>query len=1139
MIRPGINDKAPPARALLTSIVAFVVSAAMAFGAAPALAAPSVALSMYSPTVSGEIGTATGGVSVTASLQRGADTVATSAPGLTDAAGAWTAVLPAHAPARPGDIVQVEYAGSGAPANDARYELAPDGLQSAAVAADGTSIAVTCDTCQGSTVAVHIDYASVPDQDLVATQTGSTFDIALAPAVGVSDVVTFTGTFSVDDLSGNPTSLTLKSTAPLPGEFVPASCAGDLAVDTATCFGVPDGEYDLTRVRSGSPDASQTATAATGQLIATLGDLQAGDAIELRAHGETAVVTTAHLTTLRADVVQSKGLPPFGADFALSGGSCDPGGWITDPSNFLGADIVCPAGGVVAPAPSFAVGLLLIALDDFSPGATTVTPDSFAGTSPLEGENVYGTSVLAYADVGRPSSVVALAYGPRGGAQQPAAGDPSGPAGASLSGLAVGTRYDARWVATDAGGDTTTFDSHFNVQAGSSTGPPGPPGPVGPGGPAGSGGPAGPGGPPGPPGQGTPGVPGGPGATGPGGPVGAPGPAGATGPPGPAGIGVRGVTVTCKLVKRRGKITGTKCKAKVVLATGGRAAIALRLNRGRTLYASGTAVARSKRADLALNLRRPLRSGTYDMTLVVTRGGRARTAIGTVRVAGRAGAAAPRWRPAGSVRRSARAGAGGGAGAGARAPAPAAAAGSKAAGGSNVAVGSNAAAGSNAAGSTRAQDRRAAVAAGSDVAIKVAGDGRASRSGLRVPAGPAPGTPAADGGAGRGGKAAPSTSPTHVAPPANGLKRPRAAALATTLTFSEFGIGTSITRQYADLGVVFSGGTFITSDGANPTSPVLSGSPRFFGPVTANFVVPKTSFPSTVKFFSVDVGYVDDPGSVALVVYGLAGEVLGVATADFEGINRFTVTGNDIAGFRVESLGDDAGFAIDNLIFVPGGFRFRGSIPVPADPAGVQATGNPALARACASIPGQLLRLEALAYAGASLDLMILSAAPHGVQLLNHFLDGSGSAVTYPDDDSFFSVSGEVRRSSVFKARDDKVQVDAARQARARDNDFTVKPPALATVDFPASGDPDLWWTFRGTQGIDVEGIGRVEKGRLKGEVTYTIRDSYGFGVNDKFFGVGIRMHYLQTVCGAPDYPGGARWFPSAVEVKVKFDQPE
>jgi len=62
--------------------------------------------------------------------------------------------------------------------------------------------------------------------------------------------------------------------------------------------------------------------------------------------------------------------------------------------------------------------------------------------------------------------------------------------------------------------------------------------------------------------------------------------------------------------------------------------------------------------------------------------------------------------------------------------------------------------------------------------------------------------------------------------------------------------------------------------------------------------------------------------------------------------------------------------------------------------------------------------------------------------------------------------------------------------------------------------------------------------GRYMGTLTYVIRDSYGFPVDDTLGGFGPPMRYLQTVCGAPRHAGGAHWFPDSVTVTVPFDQP-
>lgn len=92
----------------------------------------------------------------------------------------------------------------------------------------------------------------------------------------------------------------------------------------------------------------------------------------------------------------------------------------------------------------------------------------------------------------------------------------------------------------------------------------------------------------------------------------------------------------------------------------------------------------------------------------------------------------------------------------------------------------------------------------------------------------------------------------------------------------------------------------------------------------------------------------------------------------------------------------------------------------------------------------------------------------------------------------------------------------------------------LPTVTFE-SKDSDLYWGFRGTQGLTVTGTGRRENGRYAGTLSYVIRDSYGFPARDTLHGIGSAMRYLQTACGAPQHPLGAHWFPDTITVTVPF----
>ncbi|MBM9508722.1 IPT/TIG domain-containing protein [Actinacidiphila acididurans] len=147
------------------------------------------------------------------------------------------------------------------------------------------------------------------------------------------------------------------------------------------------------------------------------------------------------------------------------------------------------------------------------------------------------------------------------------------------------------------------------------------------------------------------------------------------------------------------------------------------------------------------------------------------------------------------------------------------------------------------------------------------------------------------------------------------------------ITFSELAYGTSVSDQYAPAGIVFGGDApFITGDGSNPTSPVLSGSPLFQGNIDGTFVQPDGTA-RTVSGFSLDVGYIDNPGSIEIDAIGANGNVLETVSANQLGIVRVNVNLPGIAGFEVHAVADEsAGFAIDNVSF-PGWGAANGGGP--------------------------------------------------------------------------------------------------------------------------------------------------------------------------------------------------------------------
>lgn len=153
--------------------------------------------------------------------------------------------------------------------------------------------------------------------------------------------------------------------------------------------------------------------------------------------------------------------------------------------------------------------------------------------------------------------------------------------------------------------------------------------------------------------------------------------------------------------------------------------------------------------------------------------------------------------------------------------------------------------------------------------------------------------------------------------------------VAPMITFSEYPVGTVITTQYSNLGIVFGPGTsaFIADDGAVPTAPVLSGTPTYEGPITGMFVMPGTNTPTTAESFSLDVGYLDYVGSTRVEWYDVNGNSLGYEDNTVTGGSQtFNISGGNIASFKVYELSFDL-FDVDNVSFVlSGGGGISGNV---------------------------------------------------------------------------------------------------------------------------------------------------------------------------------------------------------------------
>ena len=163
-----------------------------------------------------------------------------------------------------------------------------------------------------------------------------------------------------------------------------------------------------------------------------------------------------------------------------------------------------------------------------------------------------------------------------------------------------------------------------------------------------------------------------------------------------------------------------------------------------------------------------------------------------------------------------------------------------------------------------------------------------------------------------------------------------------------------------------------------------------------------------------------------------------------------------------------------------------------------------------------------------------LAGFPESADLLTNFLNGKGTEVDYPAGSA---ISKEALSSSAFRAVNNEVQEAILSQLKAGKTRVRLRGAQLPTVAFE-SKNSDLYWGFRGTQGLAVTGSVRRENRRYAGTLSYVIRDSYGFPATDTLHGFGPPMRYLQTACGAPQHPGGAHWFPDAITVTVPFSQP-
>ena len=122
--------------------------------------------------------------------------------------------------------------------------------------------------------------------------------------------------------------------------------------------------------------------------------------------------------------------------------------------------------------------------------------------------------------------------------------------------------------------------------------------------------------------------------------------------------------------------------------------------------------------------------------------------------------------------------------------------------------------------------------------------------------------------------------------------------------------------------------TFIANDAANPSSPVLSGTPQFNGPIAILFSTDQAGV-------GLQGGFFNAIGGTAITAFDRNGVVLGTVANTGSGIEFLGLVTDDgtaqIAGLLFSVVGPEpAGFGIDNLRFGLAGQVNPNAVPEPA-----------------------------------------------------------------------------------------------------------------------------------------------------------------------------------------------------------------
>jgi hypothetical protein len=248
-------------------------------------------------------------------------------------------------------------------------------------------------------------------------------------------------------------------------------CVAYLRIQTVRCSGLVAGRsYSLTRRRGHARVRSRANAAGVISVTALPGPigLAGGDVLAL-ANDAGRTLSTLHVAHLRVAI--------SGQQTQISAGVCQPGDYFgaaptTPPASpavgapgYGGTGVICPADGRAAGLSTATIAQT----DEFSGGQTELQVPNLQSTSPIADETLYG-AFIASAQTGLPGphgSTVATGVPvsltiTRAASRRVVfhAADVDTAPGLAVPALSTGA-YVARWVVTDANGDTRTVQTRF------------------------------------------------------------------------------------------------------------------------------------------------------------------------------------------------------------------------------------------------------------------------------------------------------------------------------------------------------------------------------------------------------------------------------------------------------------------------------------------------------------------------------------------------------------------------------------------------------------------------------------------------------------------------------------------------------